>query len=98
MNPSDSKTLKEIEKKYQPKPYYQGEDFEITAHQNPDITWLIFKVKEQDREIKELQLGKEAAERLNRMNVKVADGETDRAEKLEKENEELKRMLSVPHN
>ena len=57
MNPSDNKKLEEIERKYQPKPYYQGEGFEITAHPDPDIQWLISKVKEQDREIERLQIG-----------------------------------------
>ena len=82
MNPSDSKLGK----------------VDDLQHYMEATSKLSARVKEQDREIEELQLGKEAAERLNRMNVKVADGETDRAEKLEKENEELKRMLSVPHN
>jgi len=66
-----------------------------TQKTTPTVDRLIAKVKEQDREIKELQLGKEAAERLNRMNVKVADRETDRAEKAEDRIWELKEMVAL---
>ena len=67
--------------------YVDGNDKDV------EIGDLEARVKEQDREIKELQLGKEAAERLNRMNVKVADGETDRADKAEARIKELKEGL-----
>ena len=81
MNPSDSKKLEEAKKMsvaiYLELPEPVADD--VASR----VRWLLSKVTEQDREIEELQLGKEAAERLNKMNVKVADGETDRAEKAE---------------
>jgi len=94
MNPSDNKKLEEIGGRW------RGP---LTVDQAPntatlDIVWLTRRVAEQDREIKELQLGKEAAERLNRVNVIVADRETDHAGKAEAERDGYRNQIKAVDN
>ena len=75
--------LEAIKKRHQPKCYYQGENFEITIQPDPDVTWLISKVAEQDREIAEWKQEHDMVHRQQLETVKLCDRETIRDEKAE---------------
>jgi len=86
--------LEAIKKRHQPKCYYQGENFEITIQPDPDVTWLISKVAEQDREIAEWKQEHDMVHRQQLETVKLCDRETIRVEKAEARVKELDKILA----